>query len=119
MPGESGGPVVTNSCAFLFRTRGCGCIGHPAFPAPSLGEGFMHAAGASRRGPAEPHLVVIARSDLSAVAQRAKAEATKQSICIGALAVDCFAPLAMTVVVLGRLGLGSGACGRGLRHPRR
>src|SRR6202158_1522166 len=26
-----------------FRTRGCGCIGHPAFPAPSviLGERFL------------------------------------------------------------------------------
>jgi hypothetical protein len=32
----SGEPVVTNSCAFSFRTRGCGCIGHPAFPAPSF-----------------------------------------------------------------------------------
>ena len=28
-------PVVTNSCAFLLCARGCGCIGHPAFPAPS------------------------------------------------------------------------------------
>jgi hypothetical protein len=32
------------------RTRGCGCNGHPAFPTPSLGEGFMHNSGASRRG---------------------------------------------------------------------
>jgi hypothetical protein len=24
-----------DSCAFFIRTRGCGCIGHPAFPAPS------------------------------------------------------------------------------------
>src|SRR6266704_4160113 len=32
-PGE---PVVTTLvCFVLFRTRGCGCIGHPAFPAPS------------------------------------------------------------------------------------
>jgi hypothetical protein len=33
------GPVVTNSCAFSIRTRGCGCNGHPAFPAPSVLEG--------------------------------------------------------------------------------
>jgi hypothetical protein len=32
----SGEPVVTNSCAFYFCTRGCGCIGHPVFPAPSF-----------------------------------------------------------------------------------
>src|SRR5205809_299436 len=36
MPGYSGVPVVTMLvCFVLFRTRGCGCIGHPAFPAPS------------------------------------------------------------------------------------
>src|SRR6266571_6709642 len=33
---ESGEPVVTTLVCFVFyRTRGCGCIGHPAFPAPS------------------------------------------------------------------------------------
>src|SRR6266851_3826088 len=37
MPGESGATVVTNSCAFYFCTRGCGCGGHPAFPTPSVG----------------------------------------------------------------------------------
>jgi hypothetical protein len=33
-------------------TRGCGCIGHPAFPAPSVlgGTKLMHTSGASRRG---------------------------------------------------------------------
>ena len=36
MPGDSGDPVVTTLvCCVLFRTRGYGCIGHPAFPAPS------------------------------------------------------------------------------------
>src|SRR3569832_2112313 len=35
MPGESGEPVVTNSYAFLFCMRGCGCIEHPALPTPS------------------------------------------------------------------------------------
>jgi hypothetical protein len=48
-PGVSGEPVVTCSCAFLFRTRGCGCIAHPAFPAPSVIRGplFRHSSGAS------------------------------------------------------------------------
>src|SRR5437763_14948046 len=36
MPGCSGEPVVTTSCAFLFCTRDCGCSAHPAFPAPSI-----------------------------------------------------------------------------------
>ena len=35
MPGETGVTVVTNSYAFLFCMRGCGCIERPAFPAPS------------------------------------------------------------------------------------
>jgi hypothetical protein len=35
MPGDSGVTVVTCSCAFFIRTRGCGCIERPAFPAPS------------------------------------------------------------------------------------
>ena len=34
--GGAGEPVVTNSCAFVFRTRGGGCIRRPAFPAPSV-----------------------------------------------------------------------------------
>src|SRR6266436_6302445 len=36
MPGRSGVTVVTMLvCFVLFRTRGCGCIVRPAFPAPS------------------------------------------------------------------------------------
>src|SRR3954465_5471816 len=38
MPGDSGGPSVTTLvCSLPFCTRGCGCIGHPAFPTPSVG----------------------------------------------------------------------------------
>src|ERR1700735_5495886 len=37
MPGDPGATVVTTSCAFYLCTRDCGCNGHPAFPAPSLG----------------------------------------------------------------------------------
>src|SRR5258708_10674192 len=40
----------------------------------------MHTSGALRRGIEESYLAVIARSGLSAEAQRAKAEETKQSI---------------------------------------
>src|SRR5712664_262558 len=38
------------SCAFYYYkcTRGRGCIGHPAFPTPSLGERFINASGAWR-----------------------------------------------------------------------
>src|SRR6266516_2288834 len=45
---KSGEPVVTTLvCFVLFRTRGCGCIGHPAFPAPSHveGEWFLQNSG--------------------------------------------------------------------------
>jgi hypothetical protein len=55
MPGDPGATVVTNSCAFYLCARGCGCNGHPAFPTPSMGEGFKHNSGASRRGKAEAY----------------------------------------------------------------
>jgi hypothetical protein len=34
MPDDSGVPVVTTVCLLPMHT-GCGCFGHPAFPAPS------------------------------------------------------------------------------------
>src|SRR6266404_4934343 len=39
------------------RTRGCGCIGHPAFPAPSVcwANDFCKTSGASRREIAKPY----------------------------------------------------------------
>jgi hypothetical protein len=79
MPGCSGVTVVTNSRVF-FYTRGCGRIERPAFPAPSDGGGQeLHENLALTCGEiAKLWLAVIARSDLSAVAQRAKAEATKR-----------------------------------------
>ena len=49
MPETFGNPVVTNSCAFYFRTRGCGRAKRPAFPAPSVFEGeTMHHPDADR-----------------------------------------------------------------------
>src|ERR1700761_9346948 len=41
MPGDSGATVVTNARAYYHYTRGCGCIGHPAFPTPSDLQGEM------------------------------------------------------------------------------
>src|SRR5438034_2735100 len=42
MPGRSGVTVVTMLvCFVLFRTRDCGCIERPAFPAPSVISGRM------------------------------------------------------------------------------
>jgi hypothetical protein len=59
MPGRSGVTVVTTLvCSFLFCMRGCGRVGRPAFPAPSiLGEAkrFLQTSGASRRGSAESY----------------------------------------------------------------
>jgi hypothetical protein len=59
MPGDSGVTVVTCSSAFLFRTRGCGRIERPAFPAPSDFSGG---------GMFEANLARIARRDRETVA---------------------------------------------------
>src|SRR5436309_16138095 len=61
MPGRSGVTVVTMLvCFVLFRTRDCGRIKRPAFPAPSvsLGERFLHHSGASRREIARARIVL-------------------------------------------------------------
>jgi hypothetical protein len=67
MPGDLGATVVINARAYYQYTRGCGCIGHPAFPAPPLGSAhallggsLKHNSGASRRGNAKLQLAVIA-----------------------------------------------------------
>src|SRR2546423_4285275 len=73
--------VTTLVCFVLFRTRGFGCIERPAFPAPSVFFGPKDSRIArAHRAAGTRSRDVIARSDLSAVAQRAKAEATKQSM---------------------------------------
>ena len=62
MPGDPGATVVTNACVYYSYTRGCGCNGHPAFPAPLLllGESFKHNSGARCRENAKVYLAVIA-----------------------------------------------------------
>src|SRR5258705_685298 len=87
MPGYSGVPVVTTLVCFVsFRTRGCGCIGHPAFPAPSIvksGETVF-----ARLGPIAPR----DREVVFGVAVIARSAATKQSTLLpAALTMDCFA----------------------------
>src|SRR5437667_3059698 len=77
-------------CFVLFRTRGCGCIGHPAFPAPSEFFGrmvFAKTRAQSRGEIAEPCFAVIARSEatLTVIASEAK-----QSTARAAVTMDCF-----------------------------
>src|ERR1700721_4787642 len=45
MPGDPGATVVTNARAYYHSTRGCGCIGHPAFPAPPWGSATPFVSG--------------------------------------------------------------------------
>jgi hypothetical protein len=49
MPGDSGVTVVTNARAYYHYTRGCGRIGRPAFPTPSV----CQRAGRSRQNSRE------------------------------------------------------------------
>ena len=57
MPVDPGGPVVTTRCIFLHHTR-LGCIGHPAFPAPSIsGRKLNCKTRAMRRENAEPRFL--------------------------------------------------------------
>src|SRR5664279_3807992 len=66
--GCPGATVVTNARAYYHTTRGCGCNGHPAFPAPLgvaprppfQGEGLSNNSGATRRGNAKVCFAVIA-----------------------------------------------------------
>ena len=90
-------PVVTNACAFYQCTRGCGCVAHPAFPAPSL---FRKAFRPSKPRVHLRREINFVRhceersDDVSAEAQRAQAEAI-QPVPRGD-SLDCFASLAMT-----------------------
>ncbi len=60
-------PVVSNSCAFYFCTRGRGCGQHPAFPAPSDFPGrriHPRPGRETRRGKADVHPTVLATYDI-------------------------------------------------------
>ena len=91
MPARCGGPVVTISCAFLFRTRGCGCGQAPGIPCALCFEGHcrknpdaIRAAGMRR--------CVIAIGDVIAGSASDEAIETVRL----AHVLDCFASLAMT-----------------------
>jgi hypothetical protein len=54
MPGDSGASAVNTGVHTYYpqRTPGCGCIGHPAFPAPSSfsrAKDFWQSSGVMRR----------------------------------------------------------------------
>ena len=78
----SGVTVVTMLvCSFYFACEAAGALGarHSLRPLIFQGQDFKAKLARGRGEIAKSCLDVIARSDLSAVAQRAKAEATKQS----------------------------------------
>jgi hypothetical protein len=80
MPGDSGGLVVTTLVWLFFSTRGCGCIGHPAFPTPSSGGSFVHHPGASCRGNAKLRLSQSAVT--SSFETRRKNAAPRDEVCL-------------------------------------
>ena len=51
-------------------TRGRGCIGHPAFPTPSLGGRFINGSGASRGEVVNARLDVIASGAKQSISPR-------------------------------------------------
>jgi len=61
MSGETDVTVVTNSYAFLFCMRGCGRVGRPAFPAPSIGREINAQLGRNRAARMRNCIHVIAR----------------------------------------------------------
>jgi hypothetical protein len=75
-------------------TRGCGCNGHPAFPAPSVFIGRKLHTQLGRTAP---------RGREAASGFGVIASAAKQSILPSRGEMDCFAPLAMTAPHLDRL----------------
>src|SRR6478672_21331 len=61
MPGDFGVTVVTMLVCFLFRTRGCGRIERPAFPAPSdfSGAGIKSKARAHRAAGSRTRIFIV------------------------------------------------------------
>jgi hypothetical protein len=87
--GRNASAETVCSCAFCmhFCTRDRGCSAHPAFPAPSLFRG----SGIS--GKARTHCAARMRSHILS-SLRAK----RSNPWLSKVSVDCFAPLAMTLV---------------------
>ena len=76
--------LVSTRASFLYCTRGCGCIEHPAFPAPSSIEGakelkeFLQTSGAWRREIAEVCLAPSLRANGSG--ERPPADRLREAI---------------------------------------
>src|SRR5882757_3252524 len=103
MPGDFGVLVVTRVRSTNTKcTRDRGCIVRPAFPTPSLGEGFLQKLG--RLAPRGRSRI---RNSLNVIASEAK-----QSILSLRGKMDCFAALAMTV----RWTEGLGQCAQTIGH---
>jgi hypothetical protein len=96
MPGDSGATVVTTLC-LLPMHRGCGCIGHPAFPTPSIGRKIFQRPGRiaprGRKAVSGPPSLRGAKRRL---VRRSYERRRKQSILSLRGEMDCFASLAMT-----------------------
>src|SRR6185437_9689548 len=103
MPECFGKPAVTNACAFYQCMRGCGCAKHPAFPAPSLFEGETNAK-LGQILPREGGVVSLTPSLRGAKRRRVRRSPTgeggRNPDCFRGRALDCFAPLAMTIWLL-------------------
>jgi hypothetical protein len=95
-------------CAHCTRDRGCSA--HPVFPAPSLGESFGPASGASRREIANAYSVVIARLDVRTGRPSIPETAVIESIGRGVL--DAPPARGMTVLGAATIRIASGIRGR-------
>ena len=91
-------------------TRDRGCSAHPVFPAPSLGESFGPASGASRREIANAYSVVIARLDVRTGRPSIPETAVIESIGRGVL--DAPPARGMTVLGAATIRIASGIRGR-------
>jgi hypothetical protein len=68
-------------CAFFIRTQGCGCIGHPAFPAPSVirGTWFRHSSDAFASREREAAYSIVSRPILRDAACGRSSESDSKS----------------------------------------
>ena len=98
-------------------TRDRGCSAHPVFPAPSLGESFGQASGASRREIANAYSVVIVRLVRKRLGDSSIPEtAVIESIGRGVL--DAPPARGMTVLRAATFRIASGIRGRKMIEPK-
>ena len=88
-------------------TRDRGCSAHPVFPAPSLGESFGQASGASRREIVDAYSVVIVREG-----GRSSTPETSMMETMGRGVLDAPPARGMTVLRAATIRIASGIRGR-------